>query len=173
MIVRRLHVEAQDSVFTPCIKVAFATCDRRHINQHFGQAQSFMIYGVDKTTYQLIDVIDFSAGHSGGEKLSRDRALFGHQTLTDRIATLTDCDAVYFNECGSSALKQLLVLKTYPIKVKEGEGIKWCLDSLVFELNSPSGGWIDKALTRTDDKPNEDRTAYLDSLLNEPWDSKE
>ncbi|MDN2481243.1 NifB/NifX family molybdenum-iron cluster-binding protein [Vibrio agarivorans] len=160
MIVRKLHVETNQPNNEPMIKVAFATNDRRHVNQHFGQAKSFIVYALNETQYQLIDAIDFS------EK-SR-----GHSQLAERTSVLVDCDAVYFNQCGTAALKQLLVLKTVPVKVEEGEPIQSCLMDLMRDMKEKREGWLNKRISmRNSDQENQQE--YLDSLLDEPWNSME
>ena len=41
------------------VKIAFATSDRRAVNQHFGAAESFAIYEVGESETRLIEVAEF------------------------------------------------------------------------------------------------------------------
>jgi nitrogen fixation protein NifX len=43
----------------PAVKVAFATGDMRHVDQHFGAAQSFAIYAVEAQRSSLVEVTQF------------------------------------------------------------------------------------------------------------------
>ena len=41
------------------IKVAFATSDMLHVNQHFGSAQCFAIYAVDPENWEMLEAAQF------------------------------------------------------------------------------------------------------------------
>ncbi|QIA63156.1 hypothetical protein GT360_06350 [Vibrio astriarenae] len=154
---RKLHIANTDDHFKPIVLVAFATKDRHCVDQHFGQARTFLVYGVSKEEYRLMDAIDFT--DHGMTK----------QKLTDKTQALSHCHAVFCNACGTSALKQLLNLKTYPVKVDVGTEINTCLYKIQFEINHPKESWLQRALIEA--KHGQfDREAYLDALLEEPWD---
>ncbi|CAH0529273.1 NifB/NifX family molybdenum-iron cluster-binding protein [Vibrio hippocampi] len=160
MVVRKLHVESDDNQFTAIARVAFATADRVHVDQHFGQTKSLVIYEVNKESHHLVDAIDFVSGEQRG-----------HQHLADKIKMLEDCDAVYCNACGVSALRQLLAQDTYPIKVEQGMAIKVCLATLHHELSMGSVRWI-KSSNKKSAVKSESRSD-LDLLLDEPWNQTE
>ncbi|MGD8591103.1 MAG: NifB/NifX family molybdenum-iron cluster-binding protein [Chromatiales bacterium] len=46
---------------TTAIKVAFATSDMKHVDQHFGAAQAFAIYAVDRDQARFVEASEF--GH--------------------------------------------------------------------------------------------------------------
>ncbi|MFD2014898.1 NifB/NifX family molybdenum-iron cluster-binding protein [Vibrio olivae] len=85
MTVRKLHLEtASDAPFNPVLKVAFATHSRLMIDEHFGHARTFLIYGVDYSGHQLLDAVEFT-----------DELAQGHNRLPDKINLLKECDAVF------------------------------------------------------------------------------
>ena len=51
------------------VKIAFATSDRRAVNQHFGAAESFAVYEIGESETRLIEVAEFIEtamdGHEG------------------------------------------------------------------------------------------------------------
>ena len=105
------------------VKIAFASSDRRQVDQHFGAAESFAIYELAGDETRLIEVAEFT---------DRDTAMDGHEgKLAGKIELLADCAAVYCNAVGASAIKQLLARGIQPLKVDEGT----LIDALLAELN--------------------------------------
>ncbi len=157
MTVRKLHLEtASDAPFNPVLKVAFATHSRLMIDEHFGHARTFLIYGVDYSGHQLLDAVEFT-----------DELAQGHNRLPDKINLLKECDAVFCNACGASALRQLLAKQIFPIRVDEGVSISESLQQIGQELNQKPAGWMTRALKN--EQRGDDSSSYLDSLLDEPW----
>ena len=64
---RQLHIldESDDNTF---LRVAFATTDGKIVDQHFGSAQSFAIYGVNPERTQLMTVSEFGALEQDGNE---------------------------------------------------------------------------------------------------------
>lgn len=153
---RKLEIAVDDDHFEPLLKVAFATHDRQSVDQHFGQARTFLIYEINQNESRLVNALEFSLNETA------------HQHLTERVSALSDCHAVFCNACGASALKQLLANKTYPVRVDAGLAIKQCLVKIQFEIDNPSEGWLQRAVAEAKAQKF-DREAYLDSLLDEPW----
>ncbi len=156
MTVRKLHLQAADSTRKPLLKVAFATRSRLLIDEHFGHARTFLIYGIDYGGYQLLDALEFS-----------EQQASGHHSLPDKINVLKGCHAVYSNACGASALRQLLALQVFPIRVDEGLSISDALVAIERELNQHPAPWMMRALHT--EPAGADKASYLDTLLDEPW----
>jgi nitrogen fixation protein NifX len=105
------------------VKIAFASSDRRVVDQHFGAAEAFCIYTLAEDDARLVEVAEFH---------DSDVVMDGHEgKLAGKIALLEDCVAVYCNAVGASAIKQLLAAGIQPMKVEEGTP----LDALLCELN--------------------------------------
>lgn len=99
------------------VKIAFATSDRKAVNQHFGAAEAFAIYEVDEREARLIEVAEFI-----------ETAMDGHEgKLAAKVELLGDCAAVYCNAAGASAIQQLLAAGIQPMRVDEG----MCIDGLL------------------------------------------
>ncbi len=157
MTVRKLHLETAKSEFTPLLKVAFATRSRVMIDEHFGHARTFLIYGVDYSGYQMLDALEFT-----GQQVE------GHNRLPDKVSLLKECDAVYCNACGASALRQLLAQQVFPIRVDDDVSISESLQQIEHDLNHQPAGWMTRAI-KHDPRSDDGADSYLDSLLDEPW----
>jgi len=134
------------------IKVAFATTDRKHVNQHFGAAQGFVIYAVDRDRAERLEFAQFE-----------DHAQDGHEDkLAAKLALLQGCAAVYCQAVGGSAIQQLLVRGVQPVKVSEGAVIERLLQELKAELATGSAAlWLRKALARQ--QPDNSRFDAMDA----------
>jgi len=120
------------------IKVAFATTDMVHVNQHFGSAKSFALYAVDSTRSELLEAAQFG-----------DLAQDGNEDkLSVKIQLLDGCAAVYCQAIGASAIKQIIAQGIQPIKVHEGSTIKNLIADLQNEMNSGPSSWLAKAINQ-------------------------
>jgi nitrogen fixation protein NifX len=121
------------------LKVAFATSDMKHVDQHFGAAQSFAIYALDMDKVCLLEVTEFG-------KLSMDG---NEDKLAVKIEVLDGCIAVYTQAIGASAINQLKTKHIQPVKVSPGAPIEDLLNSLQEELRQGPGSWLAKAIAGT------------------------
>lgn len=135
---RQLRV-LDDGQSDTMMKVAFASSDRKVVDQHFGSACSFVIYGVDLERTQLLTVSEFA-------ELSVDDT---EDKLSAKLALLEGCIAVYCRACGASAVRQLIELGIQPVKVSEGALIQELIQNLQQELNEGPSSWLAKALQRS------------------------
>lgn len=120
------------------VKIAFATCDRRAVNQHFGAAEAFAIYEVGEHETRLIEVAEFI-----------ETAMDGHEgKLAAKVALLDDCAAVYCNAVGASAIQQLLAAGIQPMRVDEGTLIDELLCGLQRNLVNDPPVWMAKHLKK-------------------------
>lgn len=118
------------------VKVAFATTDMKHVNQHFGSAESFAMYAVDLEQAQLLEVAQFGRLEQDGNE----------DKLAAKIALLDGAVAVYCQACGASAVKQLMSRGIQPVKVSENADIQDLLSALQDELRSGPSAWLAKAI---------------------------
>lgn len=120
------------------VKIAFATSDRRAVNQHFGAAESFAIYEVGESEMRLIEVAEFI-----------ETAMDGHEgKLAAKVELLGDCAAVYCNAVGASAIQQLLAASIQPMRVDEGTLIDELLLGLQKNLVGDPPVWLAKHLKK-------------------------
>lgn len=138
------------------IKVAFATTDMVHVNQHFGSAKSFAVYAVDLEQSELMEAAQFG-------ELAQDG---NEDKLSVKIQLLYGCAAVYCQAIGASAIKQIVAQGIQPIKVHEGSTIKDLIGDLQNEMKSGPSSWLAKAINQHKG-PNAQR---FDAMEEEGWD---
>ena len=120
------------------LRVAFASSDRRIVDQHFGAASAFVIYAIEAESATLVELARFV-----------DVAMDGHEgKLAAKIDLLAGCGAVYCQAVGASAVQQLLAKGIQPIKVAEGTPIEVLISVLQKEMRAGPVGWLAKALAR-------------------------
>ncbi len=139
------------------LKLAFATDDRVRVNQHFGAAQSFVIYTVTSSGATVSGFGEFP-----------EEAMDGNENkLLAKVDYLAGCDAVFVHAIGASAIKQLLARGVQPIRVSEVDAI----DELIQDISAAmvAGGvpWIDRALAARARSASPDRFAAMEA---EGWD---
>jgi nitrogen fixation protein NifX len=137
------------------LRVAFATTDMKHVDQHFGAAQSFAIYAVGPHLWRLEEACEFAApGDSNEDKLA------------DKLTLIENCAAVYCNAIGASAIRALLGAGVQPVKVSEGAAIAALVEDLQSEMREGPTAWVAKAIAATS-APQPGRFDHMDA---EGWD---
>lgn len=150
-----LHDSVEEIPMETAIKVAFATTDMLHVNQHFGSARSFAIYAVSLDQTQLLEAAQFG-----------DLAQDGNEDkLSVKLQLLDGCAAVYCQAVGASAIRQIVSQGIQPIKVHEGSQIKDLLTDLQQEMRSGPSSWLAKAIS-SQRKPDPQR---FDAMEQEGW----
>ncbi len=123
-------------------RIAFASSDRRLVDQHFGAAEAFAIYelALDDRRIAEARLVEVAQFHD------TDTAMDGHEgKLAGKIALLQGCAAVYCNAVGASAIKQLLAAGIQPMKVDEGSAIDALLTRLDQSLRDAPPAWLTKS----------------------------
>ncbi len=123
------------------MKVAFASTDKVHINEHFGQAEAFYIWDVGPDEASFAGVVQV-----------RDEAVAGHSDdkIEARCAGLADCALVYVAEIGGPAAARLVQKKIHPIKSKEQEPIAVVVKKLQEVLRDNPPPWLRKAMLKNE-----------------------
>ena len=122
------------------MKVAFASTDKLHVNEHFGQAEEFTIWeiGPDEATFSGVVQVQSEAdtpGHSDDK-------------IEARGAALADCALVYVGEIGGPAAARLVAKKVHPIKSREQEPISVVVKKLQEVLKGNPPPWLRKAMLK-------------------------
>jgi nitrogen fixation protein NifX len=134
------------------LRIAFASSDRKSVDQHFGAAEAFAIYELSEDDAKLIEVAEFT---------DSDVVMDGHEgKLASKIDLLSSCAAVYCNAVGASAIKQLLAAGIQPMKVDEGALIDELLCGLNQAMLNAPPPWMAKYLKQS--APAEDRFAAME-----------
>ena len=139
---RRLQLvgcDQEEQWMSTALKVAFATTDMKHVDQHFGAAKSFALYAIDRDKYCFIEAAEFGALSMDGNE----------DKLAEKISALEGCIAVYSQAVGASAVNQLKAKNIQPVKVSPGVAIIELLNALQEELIQGPGSWLAKAIAST------------------------
>jgi nitrogen fixation protein NifX len=135
---RHLRLVENTKEHAMTVKIAFASSDRRAVNQHFGAAEAFAIYEVGEAEARLIEVAEFI-----------ETAMDGHEgKLAAKVELLGDCAAVYCNAVGASAIQQLLAKSIQPMRVDEGTLIDDLLAGLQKSLMNDPPVWLAKHIKK-------------------------
>ena len=151
---RILDGHTEDDWMDTAIKVAFASTDMKHVDQHFGSAECFVVYAVNPDQSRMIDVIQFG-------ELAQDG---NENKLIAKMEALEGCAAVYIQAIGASAINQLRSLGVQPVKVSHGTPIGEMLHALRDELREGPRNWLARAIEQQKDP---DR---FDAMAAEGWD---
>lgn len=157
MHARRLAIVRDDQDVAEdrnALRVAFASSDRKSVDQHFGSATSFVIYTITDTTGQFEEALEFAPEAQDGNE----------SKLAARIEALSGCNAVYVQAIGASAIGQLQRSGVYAQKAERGTPIALLIANLQGQLRSAPPAWIVKALA---EKKSADR---FDEMDEEGWD---
>jgi len=136
------------------LKIAFASTDMRHVDQHFGSAKSFVIYEVDIDGATMTDAIEFG-------QLAQDG---NEDKLEAKIEALAPCAAVYVQAIGGSAITKLARIGVQPMKVQPQTLISTLVDDVQKELRAGPSAWIARALQSEKD------ASRFDAMEDEGWD---
>jgi len=125
-----------DGMQDTALRLAFASTDMKHVDQHFGSAESFVIYAVDMDQAHMLEVIQFG-------QLAQDG---NEDKLIHKIKALEGCIAVFSQAVGSSAVAKLKARGIQPVKVAAGDEIGDMIESVQYELRSGPAAWLARAI---------------------------
>ncbi|WP_319410482.1 NifB/NifX family molybdenum-iron cluster-binding protein [uncultured Cohaesibacter sp.] len=147
----------EDGFEDGALKIAFATSDQQHIDQHFGTCERFSIFLVTRDEAHFHQTITFSRAEQDG---SEDK-------LKARIGALEGIAAIYCRAVGASAIAQLKQAGVQPIRVPDGTSIKMQLGLFQEELRSGPAFWILRALEKAQGL--RDDPQRFDEMESEGW----
>jgi nitrogen fixation protein NifX len=119
------------------MKVAFASTDKVHIDEHFGRAEEFYIWNVGPEEAEFTGVIQVK--DEEGDAADRIEA---------RGAALDECALVYVGEIGGPAAALLVAKKIHPLKSKTKEPITEVVAKLQDVLKGTPPPWLRKAMLK-------------------------
>jgi len=138
------------------LKIAFASSDGETVNQHFGSARGFFVYGISGDSKVLLTSIDFPKEKKDGNE----------DKLKPKLKWLVGCDIVYCGSVGGSATKQLITLGIHPAVVKGGPDIDEIIDDLQTELNGTLSPMLDRIIQQK--KPRQENR--FETMDDEGWE---
>ncbi len=125
------------------LRVAFATSDNETVNEHFGWANSFLIYDVSRVGFVKVGKIQFDTD-------SRDTECNPENKHFEKINALQSCHIVYSQSIGGPAAARLTQKKIHPLVVKNSPPITNTLTELKAVLNGPVPPWVRKLVEKED-----------------------
>jgi len=136
---RRLNIVTGSTRKGLAMKVAFASTDKVHIDEHFGQAEAFYLWEVGPEEAAFCGVVQVKAESEAGHSDDKIEA---------RSSALSDCALVYVAEIGGPAAARLVAKKIHPIKSKEQEPIAAVIVKLQEVLKNNPPPWLKKAMLK-------------------------
>jgi nitrogen fixation protein NifX len=139
--IRRFEIVSNNTKRGLSMKVAFASTDRVHVDEHFGQAGEFIIWEIGPEAAAFCGVVQVQA----------EAAMPGHSDdkIEARSAALADCALVYVGEIGGPAAARLVAKKIHPLKSKEREPISVVVAKLQEVLKGNPPPWLRKAMLKS------------------------
>jgi nitrogen fixation protein NifX len=119
------------------MKVAFASSDKKHIDEHFGWAKNFVIWEIEPEDARLAGVVQI-------QQIGDDE----EDKIGARLAALADCAIVYVTQIGGPAAAKLVANKIHPIKSKDNETIAEIVEKLQVVLRTNPPPWLRKAMLK-------------------------
>ena len=119
------------------MKVAFASTDKIHVDEHFGKAEEFYLWEIGPE----------EAAFSGVAQLKAEEGDIDDK-IEARTSVLGDCALVYVGEIGGPAAARLVQKKIHPIKSKEHEPIIVVVEKLQEVLKGNPPPWLRKAMLK-------------------------
>lgn len=113
------------------MKIAFASVDGEHINQHFGWSKSFYLYSVDKETSGFIKEIESS------QEIEEE-----DQKLNYKIGCIEEADILYCSQIGPKASKMVQAAGIYPVRSSEDEKISDAIAKIQEMLENNPAPWL-------------------------------
>ena len=121
------------------MRVAFASTDKVHVDEHFGRAENFLIWEIGPDAAEFSGMVQVKA--EGSDEADRIEA---------RSAALNDCALVYVAEIGGPAAARLVATRIHPIKSKEREPISKVVEKLQEVLRGSPPPWLRKAMLKNE-----------------------
>jgi nitrogen fixation protein NifX len=152
---RLVMTDTETTSGTAAVKVAFATTDMKHVDQHFGAAEAFAVYAVEPERADLSEAVQFGQLRMDGNE----------DKLDAKVEALSGCIAVYCQAVGASAINRLRAKGIQAVKVSPGAAIRDLVEALQDELRQGPSAWLARAIARH--RPRD--AARFDTLEQEGW----
>lgn len=126
------------------LKVAFATGDGVHVDQHFGWCRRFDVYEISPEGFRLAESRRLApAGEDEEDKIQ------------SRLDAVRDCAMVYVASIGGAAAARVVNARIHPVKVRETEAVAGLLERLREVLAGTPPPWLRKLLRQGRPGPEE------------------
>ncbi|MGY5449565.1 NifB/NifX family molybdenum-iron cluster-binding protein [Agarivorans sp. MS3-6] len=153
VIERKLRLIEDGQQRDHSFKVAFASESKLRVDQHFGSAHTFLVYGFGPEHIQLIEALQFELSPPGHD----------NKRLQQRIDALKGCAAVFSTACGQGAMRLLKQANIVGIMADTDEDLSLLLGELHLQFVHQPLPWMVKNISDADAE------TRLNELLDEPW----
>jgi len=134
---RRFEIVSNSREKGLTMKVAFASTDKVHVDEHFGKAKEFYLWEIGADAAEFTGVLQVDEGDGDAD----DR-------IEARSAALSDCALVYVGQIGGPAAARLVAKKIHPLKSKTAEPISEVVEKLQQVLQGNPPPWLRKAMQK-------------------------
>ncbi len=124
------------------MKVAFASSDGIHVDQHFGWSKSFELYRITPEHAEYLKTVDSSDDEIADE----------HEKLAYKIGTVKEADILYCTQIGPTASKMVLGEKIHPMRAGENDRIDETIAKMQELLLGNPPPWLQRIVHTTKDK---------------------
>lgn len=126
------------------IRVAFASSNGVDIDAHFGWAQYFYVYDIDKNLQLFKSTINT---HTQANK--------EHENLDNKIATLEGIDIIYSVQMGPTASKKVLQKGMYSIQASQNQTIDEAINKLQVLMRDMPPLWLMRIMHKGENRGSE------------------
>ncbi len=128
------------------MKVAFATTDGVHVNEHFGRAGKFAVYEFTKKDYTAVGFRVFGEDRDVSVESTRGQGTLHEDAVNAKIKKLEDCGIIYITSIGGPSAARLSRCGIMPVKVKDGMSIEESAKKLSETIRSGPPPWLMKMI---------------------------
>ena len=128
------------------MKVAFATTDGAHVDEHFGRAGMFTIYEFTSEGYQNLEMRIFAEGQDIEVEGTKGQGALHDAAVKQKVERLSDCGIVYLTSIGGPSAARLASKGIMPVKVPEGVGIEESAQKLLEAIRTAPPPWLKKLI---------------------------
>jgi nitrogen fixation protein NifX len=128
------------------MKIAFATTDSIHVDEHFGRAGAFAIYDLTKGGYSFVELRKFADGRDREIEETKGMGQIHDDRVRKKVDDLGDCRIIYLTDIGGPSAARLVKKSIMPVKVTENTSIEKSLQKLFDTIKSSPPPWLRKAL---------------------------
>ncbi|MBI5189056.1 MAG: hypothetical protein HZA22_00065 [Nitrospirae bacterium] len=126
------------------MKVAFATTDGIHVDEHFGRAGMFQIYEFTKDEYASLGARVFAEGRDEAVESTKGLGAAHELAVEDKVEKLSDCRIVYMTSIGGPSAARLSRKGMMPVKAVDGSVIEELAMGLMETIRTSPPPWLRK-----------------------------
>ena len=126
------------------MKVAFATTDGAHVDEHFGRAGKFAVYEFDKDGFADSGIRVFADGRDTAVESTKGHGAAHDLAVEDKVEKLADCRIIYITSIGGPSAARLARKGMMPVKTAEGAVIAELAEQLMTVIRTSPPAWLRK-----------------------------